>query len=405
MKGLDRVRQFIGANQMSQLSEMRQTVRIGRMNPLDPKNPGHQEPLGLSGKEDILVVGGYGQVGQVVCRTLGEQFPGRVYAAGRDERKAGEFAAASEGTVKPLRMDVRDPGSATLLEQAALVVMCVDQENTRFVEQCLAQHTHYIDITASYDFLCKVRELGARENPKSTAVVSAGLAPGLTNLLAKQCTRVLEEVHSVELYLLLGLGEHHGRAAVEWMVDRLVDDFSLTVQGARHRVPSFGEGKAADFPGGLGRRWAYRFDFPDQHVLPGTLGIPSVSTRLCFDSAAVTRLLALAKKAGLLGLLRHPALHRTAVSVLGKVQWGSEVYAALAIAEGRLGGRMVRYRCSVRGAKEHLVTGRVAAYAAKQIYTGACRPGVYHLEELFEPPEVIGSLGEGVVFEEAFEET
>jgi hypothetical protein len=47
------------------------------------------------------------------------------------------------------------------------------------------------------------------------------------------------------------------------------------------------------FPGGYGTRAAYRFDFADQHVLAHTLGVAQVATRLCFDSAALTRLLTL----------------------------------------------------------------------------------------------------------------
>lgn len=32
----------------------------------------------------ILVIGGYGNVGKVICKTLADRFPGRVIAAGRN---------------------------------------------------------------------------------------------------------------------------------------------------------------------------------------------------------------------------------------------------------------------------------------------------------------------------------
>ena len=38
--------------------------------------------------DGIVVLGGYGAVGRAACAVLGESFPGRVLAAGRDSGKA-----------------------------------------------------------------------------------------------------------------------------------------------------------------------------------------------------------------------------------------------------------------------------------------------------------------------------
>jgi saccharopine dehydrogenase (NAD+, L-lysine-forming) len=43
---------------------------------------------------------------------------------------------------------------------------------------------------------------------------SVGLAPGLTNLLAKYCLEWLGTVDALEIGILLGLGEAHGPAAI-----------------------------------------------------------------------------------------------------------------------------------------------------------------------------------------------
>ncbi|MFM9329790.1 hypothetical protein [Paenibacillus mesotrionivorans] len=57
-------------------------------------------------REHIVVVGGYGQVGQSVSRLLAERFPGKVYAAGRNLIKAEQFCSATDGAVKPMLLDV-----------------------------------------------------------------------------------------------------------------------------------------------------------------------------------------------------------------------------------------------------------------------------------------------------------
>ncbi|PYI53810.1 saccharopine dehydrogenase family protein [Paenibacillus flagellatus] len=355
-------------------------------------------------KDIIVVVGGYGQAGCVVCRLLGRRFPGRVYAAGRSLAKAAAFASSTDGDVLPLQMDVRDGSSVGLPEGTGLVVMCLDQDDTSFVARCLELGVHYVDISASAGFLARVRKLGGegKGRPRSTAVLSVGLAPGLTNLLVKRCVQSLDEVRSADIFLMLGLGDKHGRAAIEWMADNMEARFNVTAQGGRTEANSFEDGKKTAFPGIRGRRMAYRFPFADQFSLPDTLGIRTVSTRICFDSRSATRLLAAFKKAGAFRLLRCRAVRRAAVRTFERLRWGSDVCVAKASAEGTQAGRPVRYECSVRGRQEHAVTGAVAAAVAERLYVGVCPPGVYHIEELFEPMELIGGLEERIEFEEGW---
>lgn len=78
--------------------------------------------------EEILIVGGYGQVGRVVADRLGRLFPGRVIVAGRNLEQAEAFARRTGGRVRPRRLDVtelHEPAAA--LGNAQIVVMCVDQ--------------------------------------------------------------------------------------------------------------------------------------------------------------------------------------------------------------------------------------------------------------------------------------
>ena len=74
-----------------------------------------------------------------------------------------------------------------LFNNVALVVMCVDQHETRFVEECIRRGKDYTDITVSYDFLSKLEALDTEAKTHgSTVVLSVGLASGLTNLLSNR---------------------------------------------------------------------------------------------------------------------------------------------------------------------------------------------------------------------------
>lgn len=59
------------------------------------------------GADSIVVVGGYGAVGQIVCTTLAERFPGKVFAAGRNVRKAEAFSRRAGCCARSI---VRRPG-------------------------------------------------------------------------------------------------------------------------------------------------------------------------------------------------------------------------------------------------------------------------------------------------------
>ncbi|MXQ52533.1 saccharopine dehydrogenase family protein [Shimazuella alba] len=348
-------------------------------------------------KEKIIVVGGYGQVGKVICEELGQIYPYKVYAAGRNFQKAEQFSIHTEGRVLPLQLDVNEPIEDDFFLDVSMVVMCLDLQNTDFVQACVKHHVDYIDVTADYSVMSKIQQI----HPKaSTVVLSVGLAPGITNMLVKQGKNQLDQVDTADIYILLGLGESHGRAAIEWTVDNLSAVYSVIEQGSKKQVTSFSDGKKIDFPAGLGRKTAYRFNFSDQHVLPQTLGIPSASTRLCFDSEMMTNAIASLKRTGIVRWLQQPWIREKVINLFEKSQWGSEIYVAKVEVAGRLNGRHVQYQGSVSGEKEFVATGKVAAYVAKNVYAGQYSLGVFHMEQLFQPTDLFADLSNMITFNE-----
>lgn len=248
-----------------------------------------------------------------------------------------------------------------------------------------------MDISASHALLREVERLDAlaRQNG-ATAVLSVGLAPGLTNLLARRCAQVLEDIRNLDIFVLLGLGEAHGEAAIRWTVDNL--DKRFEAPGVPGTVRSLADPETTAFPGGYGRRTAYRFDFADQHVLARTLGAERVATRLCFDSATLTRFLAAMRRAGVLRTLKYRWVRDALVALLSRFHIGSEGFAVKVRAEGRIGGRPELYSCSIQGHGEGHATGIVAASVAERLSDSPCEPGVFHIEQLFEPEKLFGRM-------------
>lgn len=350
---------------------------------------------------DILIVGGYGAVGRVIAAELAEDFPGQVVVAGRSHEKATALAQKFDGKIRPLQLDIFNTDqTAQILDGVALVMICLDLPNTHFVEMCFQQGVHYVDVTASYDYLLQVEALAEMARAGgSTAVLSVGLAPGLTNLLARHAHAQFDELEQLDIHILLGLGEAHGEAAIRWMVENMNTDFTVLEQGDEKRVHSFADGRQTTFLGKLGRRTTYRFSFADQHVLTRTLNIPTVSMRLAFDSALMTSLMAAAQKVGLFKLLRYPRLKNALVKMLQRFQFGSEVFVLQVEGQGMLDGQQTSQSYAIAGQRESHFTGLVAAQVAEALMTAVFPAGVFHIEQQFDLAPFVAELEkEGLQF-------
>lgn len=196
-------------------------------------------------KERIVVVGGYGHVGRIICEELGEKYPGLVYAAGRSLERAERFSQETSGKVLPMRLDMGQPVMASEWERIKLVVMCLDQADDAWVGACIRSGTHYVDISAKAEFLNQVSKWkDAAEESGSSAILSVGLAPGLTNLMASWASKGLDVTESVDISIMLGLGDRHGKAAVEWTVDNLLSTFQVMENHRVKTVASFSDGRS-----------------------------------------------------------------------------------------------------------------------------------------------------------------
>lgn len=235
----------------------------------------------------VLVVGGAGQVGRTIVAALAPLLPGRVVVAGRSLERARAAADAAGHGVTALQFDVADPALAADPPPAAAVVMCIDDRSPQLVAAWLARGVHYVDVTATAARIAELEPLDdvARDGG-ATALLSVGVAPGLTNLLAAHVATGFDAPPEVELLVQLGLGDAHGPAAVAWTLDAMADPAALR------------EARSFALPGRRRPLRAYRFPFPEQDVLPRTLGVAAASSWFALDPAPATRLLALSARAG-----------------------------------------------------------------------------------------------------------
>lgn len=116
----------------------------------------------------ILVLGGYGAVGARVVAELRAQ--GEVaLTAGRDPRRADRV------------VDLRDSSSyRAALAGIDIVVNAAGVEDPILATLATDHGAAFVDVTATTDYVAALDRL----HPSAPVLISVGLVPGLTNLLA-----------------------------------------------------------------------------------------------------------------------------------------------------------------------------------------------------------------------------
>lgn len=263
-----------------------------------------------------------------------------------------------------------------ILEGVGYVVMCLDVPDIEFVRQCFRRGIHYVDISAEYPILSAIARLdGIARERDATGVLSVGLVPGLSNLLARHSLRFVEPIERFDIALLAGLGEKHGVAGSSWILNHMSDSSG---------VSRFEFGKP------FGRKTAHRFAFSDQYTLTRTLPIAEAATWLGFDSLLMTGLITLARLPVLRGLFQQSGVKQLLLNATQRVQFGTDEFVLTTRAQGSTGS----YQAWLRGTRETVATGIVTAEVVRRILTERSPAGVYHIEQVFQLEDFLPLLAQ-----------
>ncbi|MDL4842124.1 saccharopine dehydrogenase family protein [Aquibacillus rhizosphaerae] len=357
--------------------------------------------------KNILVIGGYGQVGSVICKTLSHIYPEKIIAAGRNFEKAKNFSLSMNGKILPLAIDIYNLDvTHEVFKKTKLVIMCLDQKDTSFVEKCIQNKVDYIDISPSYNILSKIESLNTKAlESQTTLILGVGLAPGLSNLLVKKIIPQFDKVIKTDIYLMLGIGEKHGNDGVEWLLNNINNKYSIFENGEIRKVGSFTEGKDVELPKKYGKRKAYRFDLADQYIVSKTLELENVSSRFFYDSAFITNELVILKKLGVFKLLNYKFFKKLfakifvgALHIFDWLKIGSNDYLIKAEVFGEISGEEVTIESVLLGSNNTEITGNVASIIGNKLIQNKYSPGVHYTEQLFDLDEILSKLDDEITY-------
>ena len=217
-------------------------------------------------------------------------------------------------------------------------------------------------------------------------VLGAGLAPGISSLLARLGTDRVGAVESVKVAVLLSVGDAYGPASRAYLLEEMAMPYAVRTEGRETPARPFGGYARVEFPPPLGRRTAYLFPFSDQVYFPNTLGARTALTRLALEPPWLGALLSVLLRLRVTAILGRRAGAKERVrrlgAWLGRRYEGRDWYGIVVEVEGAQG----RVRASLVGRGQATGAAIGAAAVVRALAEGEVKqPGIWLAEEVVAP--------------------
>lgn len=352
------------------------------------------------------IVGAYGATGRAVASELLKSSDSGLLLGGRDPAKLEPLAAELGTRVSPARLDVLDAHSLDdFCARRSIIVNCagpVTLLEDRVAQAALRSRCHYIDPAGMS--IVKERMLShAREiaDLGLSFVVSAGWAPGLTELLPvyayAQAKSRMDSIESVSVY---------SSDSGDWSDSALHDGVSflrhaeLTKPGYFHkgewvRAKMSEASRKFDLGDPIGRRRFSLFSMPELAEVGRRLtdcNFLSYSYLSGFRNAIAAIMIAilpLSEKSGV--RLLHGMFRRNRLPVAGFV---------VAHVVGRAAGRpaTLKARITFDTGRDYWMNAVALATVARMISVGkGVQPGVHYLSSAVDPVACMAELSKAGV--------
>ncbi len=355
----------------------------------------------------ILVLGGAGEMGSAAVADLAQRTDHELVIG--DVRTDAAVALLRDLGVpeRVIRVDVDDPASLSSAVGEADVVLNATymRHNVAVTDAAIAAGVHLVDLGSYYpETLTQLERFDAAERAGSRIVPGCGVAPGLTNVLARLGANELDSVDTIRLYsyithpmwtspgIVVTRFDASSGTSLSWQDGRLVEG------------RSFGGAEVVDLPAPYGRQEVHLVPHPEPVTLPRSIDVRNVVFKVGYPPDETRRIEVLlelgfdrAEPFELDGVAISP--RRFAASYIGRRGIEPDERSAnvkRVIVEGRRDGAAVTlvYDFAVERtgrSASSVITGTVAAIAADLVARGG-RPGVHPPEAAFDARAFVDAL-------------
>lgn len=217
----------------------------------------------------VVIVGGYGNFGTYVARSLAGDPAMTVVIAGHDLARAEAFAVTLAGA-EAGRYDISGPIEALEDLRPDLVINMVGPYNEQgyaVAEAAIACGAHYCDIADAREFIAAIGQLDEQARAAGVAALAgASSVPALTAAYLDAAAEIMT-IRSVTYGISGAEQANRGAGTVAAVLAYVGQRFTALREGRMEAVTGWSDTHAVEYPE-LGRRWFGRGNVPDLALFP-----------------------------------------------------------------------------------------------------------------------------------------
>ena len=222
----------------------------------------------------VLIIGGYGNFGGYIARSLADEANIKLLIAGRSLDKAGKFAArlTARNAPEAVFLDIHGDIVSALAEARPDIVVHTtgpfQSQSYTVVEACIKQGCHYIDLADARRYVVGITQYDALAKQKDLLIVSgASSVPCLTAAIIDRYRQHFQSLEKVEYGISAAQQTNRGLATVSAIFSYVGKPFTTLIDGTMQAVYGWQDLHAEKYPE-LGRRLFGNCDIPDLELFP-----------------------------------------------------------------------------------------------------------------------------------------
>jgi len=265
------------------------------------------QPLTSEATGTVLIVGGYGLVGELIARQLRQRHPSLSLVIGGRSLEKANACAASLGSATAVSLDISAPDPLAAINPAPdLVVGAVNDEDDRLLMACVRRGIAFVDITRWSERTAVRDPWPDRSAHHGASRAGLRMDGGAVATATAQAARAFSRIDTVMLDILFSLSDQAGPDSLA-AADRLTSPIPVWIDGMFRMVRPLSDPRTVRFASGRRTR-TWRYDTPDQITNAFTLGARRVESRINYDNPWPIRLLRPLLITGVWRVLESPRL-------------------------------------------------------------------------------------------------
>src|SRR6266513_5672281 len=226
----------------------------------------------------VVVLGGYGNFGGRIARTLARDPGMAVTVVGREGARAVDTATAIAlecgNRVDAAAFDVsaRDIGARLRTLEPNLVIHTCGPFQSRdhgVARAALSVGAHYVDLADARKFVCGIRAIDDAARSRELLVVSgASTVPGLSGTVIDAFAHEFDALQSIDLGIAPGNRTRRGTATVASVASYVGRQFGVWNGGVWQPAYGWQRLRRHRYPPAVGTRWLADCDVPDLELFP-----------------------------------------------------------------------------------------------------------------------------------------